>query len=895
MAAIDALVNDDPVFPSTSRAPSTSSVFDRFVRPVTPAIPPGLGPLPAHLSPAVSHSSLQNVVVARTQTPPVVPVTPLKPPPGVLGPKKAGAAATVASAASPVPAGSGSEAKKNIKALAVESGLAGDIASQASKAKAKTFLQEEDFPALDTPKSVPAAIATPGTQQKLQPAKSVPAASKKAEKRAEKLKAKAEKEAKDKAEKEARKAEKEAKEEGKEKEKPVDKAEDKPAGKAVAETSDAPAKQAVKPTDKRPVPGILNIAAATKASSSKPVESPKTNDKSTIEKSATEKDPTFPALPTPSTLSASSPATRAAPKTLRVVSTPKTELPSITLPGPVRSSTTNVVRPETPGSEIISDSTSVVSAGVSLSRTSSPPPSRVGTAPLRTATKSQQRKARKEAVKKDTEIIVTPKPEPEVEIGPIVGRKKKQKKEKTMASSNVTPTVSRPETPVTRESASTPAKETKDTKDVKDDSSAYRSTAHETMSLTEDKPPVRVDAKGKGKDTGEPGSEGGASVDRQAVQPTPSSTFQKLIEEGAFPGGIDSLAIVKPVSGVSDKHHHSQPSTSLLAKDHLEKDLLAPQTRSVVDEEDQAALLAGQPVRKLVDGLRVMLTPYGDCVRNLTPEEEDRFLQLQERVAASASTPAAFVSQRHEPASGFSLIKGRAVPNGPPTYFPPAPGAYPQDPVNKIQREEAIYYINQYVLPRINLGSTGFPGAWKSALPPNSAPNLTDKMLSAGLNYAAATASPTSPEFNTYIDTAAPEVSYPAPAPTAAADHHHHHHHPNRDPHHNIASILVNQLAGPGSAWALADSSSPSASASSGAVAGGGSSSRFPTAAAGGGPWGNLPPSMSLEDAEQALAAARKETEKLEKTLNQVVKKNRKLLAGVGGAGGGGGQGISAH
>ncbi|OIW25282.1 hypothetical protein CONLIGDRAFT_553094, partial [Coniochaeta ligniaria NRRL 30616] len=712
---------------------------------------------------------------------------------------------TATAIASPATAAPGSEAKKNIKALAVESGLAGDIASQASKSKAKTFYQEEDFPALDTPKTAPATVATPGAQQKSLPNKSGPVSS------------------------------------------------------APAQTS-GPAHQGSKLDNKKPIPGTLNIAAATKVSQIKLVDSPKTAERSATEKSATDKDSAFPALPTPNTASISSPVTRTAPKTLRVVPTPKTELPSMTLPGYVRSAT-SLVRPETPGSEIISDSTSVVSAGVSLSRTSSPPPSRVGIAPVRNATKSQQRKARKEAVKKDTEAIATPKPEPEVEIAPIVGRKKKQKKEKTNASSNVTPTESRPETPVTKEPASAPVKEVKETKDVKDDSSAYRSTAHETMSLTEDKPPVRLDVKGKGKDAGDSANAGDSSSGSRlpAELPTPSSTFQKLIEEGEFQGALDKLSILKPIAGLNDKHRHDQPSTSLLAKDLLEKDLLEPQTKSIVNEEDQASLLGGKAVRKLVDGLRVMLTPYGDCVRNLSPEEENRFLELQERVAEAAASPAAFVSSRHEPGGGFSLIKGRAVPNGPPGYFPQGPGAYPQDPVNKIQREEAIYYINQYVLPRINLGTTGFPGSWKSAFPDGkvnlNAAAVTDKMA-ANLHTAAS-------EFNStmapYMDTAAPELSYPAPSSADLSSAHHHSH--------NIASVLVNHLGG---TWP--DNQAPPSSSSS-AV------SQFasgPTTS--GGPFGSVP-LMSLEDAEQALAAARRETEKLEKALNQTIKKNRRLLA----------------
>uniref|UniRef100_A0A8H7NMU3 Uncharacterized protein n=1 Tax=Bionectria ochroleuca TaxID=29856 RepID=A0A8H7NMU3_BIOOC len=87
-------------------------------------------------------------------------------------------------------------------------------------------------------------------------------------------------------------------------------------------------------------------------------------------------------------------------------------------------------RPGTPGSEMVSDTASIVSASVSASRAGSPPPSRVGAAAVRTTTKSQQRKQRKDALKQDTKAIAeAPKPELE-EHAPVLGRKKKQKKEK---------------------------------------------------------------------------------------------------------------------------------------------------------------------------------------------------------------------------------------------------------------------------------------------------------------------------------------------------------------------------------------------------------------------------------------------------------------------------------
>src|SRR5690606_41819674 len=58
--------------------------------------------------------------------------------------------------------------------------------------------------------------------------------------------------------------------------------------------------------------------------------------------------------------------------------------------------------------------------------------------------------------------------------------------------------------------------------------------------------------------------------------------------------------------------------------------------------------------------------PYGDVLRNLTEEEEDRYLALQERVSKHANDPAAFKSDRHRMPSGdFSIVEGRMVANGP--------------------------------------------------------------------------------------------------------------------------------------------------------------------------------------------------------------------------------------
>ncbi|KAK4032162.1 hypothetical protein C8A01DRAFT_50981 [Parachaetomium inaequale] len=851
-SSIDALVADEPIDANIRQPPGA---FESLGRSGTPSVPPGFSFPSAHPSPAISHSSLPTTSVGR-QTPPVAPPkVPFKPPVAASSP-------LTKKAITPVP-----ESKKAVKALAVESGLSKDIA----KAKSKV-LQDEDFPALNSPKLQSAA---PVVQPKAAASKAGASGSKKSsEKPAEKIKEK-------------------AKDKGKEKEKvatapastptPERSETPKPETKSSEKVPEkAPERAAEKKAEKRPVSQIKNIEAP-----------------SATDKASTDRDSAFPALPTPTPVSVSSPVARAAPKTLRVVSTPKTEAPSTPiLAGPgVRSVAATAMRPETPVSELISDSASIISASISASRTNSPPPSKIGSAPVRTTTKSQQRKQRKEALKKESATIAAQpvKVETAAEIGPIVGRKKKQKKEKEKPiSKTATPAASRPETPLaTHPTSAKELKEPAEAKEVKEESSAYRSTANETTTLT-DEPPLHKgrfgDVKGK---TGEKHDRGSDSSTPRTL-PTPASVLHDLQAADLVPDSLESLTFFKSVSVQLDKSRTDANHAGL--RDQAAKNSMTP-TKSIVTEDDQASLLAGRPVRKVMDGTRILLTPNGDCIRNLSPDEEDRFLELQQLVAEVTASPAAFVSSRHEAGGGFSLIKGRAVPNGPPSYFPPAPGAYPSDPVNKIQREEAIYYINQYVLPRLNLNSRdmSLPKAmstWTTDPRGSAAANLSSvaPWLYGGIGGAVSASSHLPPLSHD-------DLSYPGPVGAFADDLHHH-----VGPHGayiDINAQLPTQQQQQQQQQHTQQQQHQAASSSSAiaAATGGGGVGGINFASPG--PFGNVP-LMSLEDAEQALSTARKETEKLEKSLNQLMRKNRRLLlapghlsaaVGVGGGGGGGGGG----
>lgn len=748
--------------------------------PITPAIPPGLGLPQRQPTPSTPQQPIAAPTTAR-QVPPNVPapVIPLKP----------AFTTTPEKSKQKAPTAPGSDAKKNIKTLAQESGLSKDIASQAKSSKGKKILQDEDFPALNTAKADSVKPIIPQT--------STPAVASKA---------------------------------------PAAKTSATPK-KAIPEPvvpSPAPV-DVVTPrkekTEKRPVPGVLNIAAATKTAEHKESSSPSVTQKS--------EDHVFPALPTPTTASVSSPIARSAPKTLRVVPTPKTEVPPVLATAgnsaqSIRSSIAAIHRPETPVSEIISDSVSIASASISASRTSSPPPSKVGSAAVRNTTKSQQRKQRKEASKKETAAIaVQPKPEQEVEIAPILGRKKKQKKEKSN-SSTATPIESRPATPVTHQPPPL----------VKEETSTYRQAVNESMSLEEPVPPKvkaskpAADTKSKVKEVAKPGAslptEEPKLSSPEKSTPTPLSILQTLIKDGRLPDP-ERMGLLKPIAGSSHRHEQYNP---VPPKDGV------TEIKCFVTSEEEASLNDGKPVRKLVDGARVMLSPYGNCVRNLTPEEEERYMELQEIIAAAATDPATFVHSRHEAGQGFSVIKGRAVPNGPPSYFPQSK-ALPPDPVTKMTRDAALNYINQSVLPRLNLGTANL--AYPSGGNAKGAASLTTSAL----------------------NSIAPIIMSFAANGVAGA------------------TAVAAEIAGhvPGSAkLAIPDDFDFSAMSGANPLATGDPGKLLPGQAGGGGggPLANIP-AMSLEDIEQALALARKETEKLEKSLNQVIKKNRRLLLATGG------------
>lgn len=777
----------------------------------TPSVPPGLGIVPHSLPPRTATPSRAppgllplhgHQVAPILPIAPATPVTPLKPVPTSTPASISDSSKASKKMSAPI---TGSDAKKNIKALALESGLSKEITSQskASSAKSKkAILQEEDFPALESAK-LASRSSTPLPPKA--PSIKTPMAAKKVQTDLTKA----------------------------------------VASPSAPETPfDAVPTPKSKKSDKKPMP-VLNIAAATKAAAA----ATKKSNPSSAATSAVDKpdDPAFPALPTPGGASVSSPATRG-PKTLRVVGTPKAETPPIisaapSAPPTIRHAYSGLQRPETPGSsENVSDSASIISASVSASRTNSPPPiSRIGSAAVRTTTKSQQRKARKDATKKEAAAIaVAPKVEPEVEIAPIMGRKKKQKKEKpekTAQAKESAPIVhSRPASPGPADKVADKSTEKVDDKVIEKDSrptaaaeekvSVYRQAVNESISLDEGLVP-RPRRKEGNSSTGETKP----NADRPI--PTVASIAQKLADEGKIssPG---TLVIEKPVSSTS--HRSDLPIPPMKDGDF---DL-----RTLLTEEHQATLRAGKAVRMMWNSQRIMFTPNGDCIRALSEKEEDRFLELQTRIAADHGKPWAYVHPRHETMGGFSLIKGRAVANGPPSYFPHAPAATEddkdalptvEDPLLKMIREEALGNINQSILTRFNLGTMTLNSLMDRQQAAFEA--TTEETTSSSPHQHTAQAAVS----KNVLQTLEPLFTNLTANATQTQD------------------VSGEAFSGLAQTMPSPPTTKLSAAAKSSALAG--------------------ITSMSLDDMEDSLAIARKEVDKLEKSLNQVIKKNRRLLS----------------
>lgn len=378
-----------------------------------------------------------------------------------------------------------------------------------------------------------------------------------------------------------------------------------------------------KQIDKRQRPDKIDIGAA-KDASKKSLES------AVAEFEASKNKGKETASTTPSGLSFSRPATPGTaasqtsassfarpnqPRTIRVLPTSETPprpisssspgIPSSPFPSHGASrqpSLASINRPGTPASERFSDNASF--ASTSLSRANSPPPSRVGTAPVRQLTKAQQKKDRQARARQAEEASRTedqPSKVEETVQAPIIGRKKKTKKPTTRTSTaDSTPAATRPTSPDPAEDKKmdlppVPAKETK------------KQTAKPTEEAKKPEEPSPLAPI----DHGQP----------QKSNLTPSALYNALVSTNAIsPTATD---LFKPVSSFAPHH------TSLTDLTTHPLPTLTPAEIRLLDAGTAIALEHGQS-----STTRIIVLPDRRILRGLTPSQAHRYLDLHNRLGS---------------------------------------------------------------------------------------------------------------------------------------------------------------------------------------------------------------------------------------------------------------------
>ncbi|PGG95780.1 hypothetical protein AJ79_09880 [Helicocarpus griseus UAMH5409] len=333
-------------------------------------------------------------------------------------------------------------------------------------------------------------------------------------------------------------------------------------------------------------------------------------------------------------------------KVLRVVNTSKSETPSLSS-APTQSATpakqrsrkpslSSNSRPDTPNNV---DSEYDFHTSASVSRASSPPPSRVGSAPVRTQTKSQLKKERKLKGKLDLEAKTKEASKPSAAAqepvqGPIIGRKRKAKKTLTPSSEQL------PSAAPDTDQAST-------------------NNAKAAKTKVQSKPETPVHTKIADKASKDATNQAQAAEKKETVEPWRSNnTAGQLL--------ADSEASGVPIKDLFLER--TSPLPLLLAQLHQTGDLdlnshplfNPPNLNQRSDlkctaddydilkkpielaEEHRTKLLQGEPVYINEDSdllkYRCLITPAGAVLRHLSEEEENRYLELEKSLAASLET-----------------------------------------------------------------------------------------------------------------------------------------------------------------------------------------------------------------------------------------------------------------
>jgi CCR4-NOT transcription complex subunit 4 len=252
-------------------------------------------------------------------------------------------------------------------------------------------------------------------------------------------------------------------------------------------------------------------------------------------------------------------------------------------------------------SEMISDTASVTSA--SVSRPSSPPPlgGKVGTAPVRQKTKSQAKKDRQERKRQIEEELAVEENKSDVEViqAPIVGRKKKAKKPATI--------INKPVFTVPKSQPASPKPVTIE-EDPSDIPVAPSKPIHSTMSSATATPdPEHVP---------EP---------KERREHNPQSIMADLQKTGELLAS--TLEFFKPLSSSLTHASRTTPAVNMSGP---------PDLKIHFSEADLETLAKKKPVR--LNGhddkpdSRTLITPNGKFFWGLSEELEEKALELEKQI-----------------------------------------------------------------------------------------------------------------------------------------------------------------------------------------------------------------------------------------------------------------------
>ena len=325
-----------------------------------------------------------------------------------------------------------------------------------------------------------------------------------------------------------------------------------------------------------------------------------------------------------------------------------------------RPSMTSMHRPGTPLDERISDNASFTST--SISRANSPP-GRVGSAPVRKMTKSQQKKERQARAKiaEGAAKVEEPAAKAEEVQAPILGRKKKAKKEKIAGTAESTPTVTRPTSPSPRE----------EVMEEKVEVSATPAT------------PVKENIKGSSKidkETNPPSSPATpATSDQQKASLTPASLFAQLLKDGEI---IASAAeLFKSFSGINHRAEPLEPDSACI-------------DQSMLSEDESRQLDCGEAVvLRKTPNEHVVVLPDRKILLGFTPEQASRYIELRKQALLNGDVPSPRALDTRHPAQA-----GAALPT-----LAPAPGdaTSATAATNKLATSKSKKLINQFATPTL--------------------------------------------------------------------------------------------------------------------------------------------------------------------------------------------------